>query len=211
MGRYVGPVCRKCRRSGMKLYLKGVRCETPKCSMDRPWRSKPPGDFSRRRRGRASAYSIRLREKQKLRWYYGVLERQFRRYFAEAGRGRGSTGEILLTLMERRLDNVIYRAGFSPSRSGARQMVNHGHILVNGRGVDIPSYKVKRGEKIRVVSRPASQALARACLEQQEDRVMPQWLALDPKALEIVVSALPSREDISMQIDEQLIVEFCSR
>ncbi len=210
MARYTGPVCRRCRRAGMKLYLKGLRCETAKCAIEKQWRNKPPGMHFWRRR-RQSEYGLRLREKQKLRWYYGVLERQFRRFFAEAARGKGSTGERLLTLMERRLDNVVYRLGFAPSRSAARQLVGHGHICVNGRRCDIPSRKVDLGDVIEVRDRKSSRDLVRRWIEAEEDRIVPDWLQADPERLRGEVRRLPTRDDVSLQVNEQLIVEFCSR
>jgi small subunit ribosomal protein S4 len=194
----------------MKLYLKGLRCETAKCAIEKQWRNKPPGQHFWQRR-RPSEYGLRLREKQKLRWYYGVLERQFRRFFAEATRSKGSTGEQLLILMERRLDNVVYRLCFAGSRSAARQLVNHGHVLVNGRRANIPSLKVELGDVIQIHDRKRSRDLARHWLEEEEGRVVPQWLAVDAEAMRGEVKALPSRDDVSIQVSEQLIVEFCSR
>jgi len=210
MARYTTPVCRRCRRAGMKLYLKGVRCETAKCPIEKQWRNKPPGMHFWQRR-RPSEYGVRLREKQKLRWYYGVLERQFRRFFDEAQRTKGSTGERLLILMERRLDNVIYRLGFTPSRKAARQLVNHGHVLVNDRRADIPSQKVKPGDVLQIRDRKASRDLVQQWLTEEEGRVVPQWLSADPANFRGEVKALPAREDVSIQVNEQLIVEFCSR
>jgi len=194
----------------MKLYLKGMRCETARCAIEKQWRNKPPGQHFWRRR-RPSDYAIRLREKQKLRWYYGVLERQFRRYFSEAARGKGSTGERLLVLMERRLDNVVYRLGFTPSRNAARQLVNHGHVHVNGRRAGIPSLKVKAGDVIQIRDKKTSRDLVQHWLTEEEGRVIPQWLEADPANLRGEVKALPAREDVSIQLNEQLIVEFCSR
>jgi len=210
MARYTTPVCRRCRRAGMKLYLKGVRCETAKCPIEKQWRNKPPGMHFWQRR-RPSEYGVRLREKQKLRWYYGVLERQFRRFFDEAQRTKGSTGERLLILMERRLDNVVYRLGFTPSRKAARQLVNHGHVLVNDRRADIPSQKVKPGDVLQIRDRKASRDLVQQWLTEEEGRVVPQWLSADPANFRGEVKALPAREDVSIQVNEQLIVEFCSR
>ena len=210
MARYTGPVCRRCRRAGMKLYLKGLRCETAKCAIEKQWRNKPPGMHFWRRR-RQSEYGVRLREKQKLRWYYGVLEKQFRRFFEEASRTKGSTGERLLVLMERRLDNVVYRLGFAPSRSAARQLVNHGHVLVNGRRTDIGSMKVNAGDVIQIRDAKRSRDLIRAYIESEEDRIVPQWLGADAEQFRGEVKALPTRDDVSIQINEQLIVEFCSR
>ncbi|MCX5656246.1 MAG: 30S ribosomal protein S4 [Planctomycetota bacterium] len=210
MARYTVPVCRKCRRAGMKLYLKGVRCETAKCPIEKQWRNKPPGMHFWQRR-RPSEYGVRLREKQKLRWYYGVLERQFRQFLAEAQRSKGSTGETLLVLMERRLDNAVYRLGFTPSRKTARQVINHGHIQVNGRTTNVPSLKVRAGDVIEVRNRKSSRALVGTWLVEEEGRMVPQWLSADQANFRGDVKALPSREDISLQINEQLIVEFCSR
>jgi len=210
MARYTEAVCRRCRRAGVKLYLKGVRCETAKCAIEKQWRNKPPGMHAWQRR-RPSEYGVRLREKQKLRWYYGVLERQFRRIFQEALRTKGSTGERLLILMERRLDNVVYRLGFTSSRNSARQLVSHGHITLNGRMVTIPSIKVKPGDVIAARNRQSSRDLIQAWLTEEEGRVVPLWLSCDPSQLRGEVKALPAREDVSLQLNEQLIVEFCSR
>jgi len=194
----------------MKLYLKGVRCETAKCAIEKQWRNKPPGMHFWQRR-RPSEYGLRLREKQKLRWYYGVLERQFRQFLAEAQRQKGSTGETLLTLMERRLDNTVYRLGFTPSRKAARQIISHGHILLNGRMTTISSQKVRPGDVIEVRDRKSSRDLVSTWLAEEEGRVVPPWLAADPAHFRGDVKALPSRDDVSLQINEQLIVEFCSR
>ena len=194
----------------MKLYLKGVRCETAKCPIEKQWRNKPPGMHFWRRR-RPSEYAIRLREKQKLRWYYGVLERQFRRFFEEAARGKGSTGERLLVLMERRLDNVVYRLGFAPSRSAARQLANHGHVHVNGRRAGIASAKLKAGDVVQIRDKKVSRNLVGQWITEEEGRVIPQWLEADVVNLRGEVKAMPSRDDVSIQLNEQLIVEFCSR
>jgi len=194
----------------MKLYLKGVRCETAKCPIEKQWRNKPPGQHFWQRR-RPSEYGLRLREKQKLRWYYGVLERQFRRFFDEAQRSKGSTGERLLILMERRLDNVVYRLGFAPSRKTARQIVNHGHILLNGKMTNIGSLKVKPGDVLQVRDRKGSRALVGTFLAEEEGRVVPGWLSADPGSFRGEVKSMPAREDVSLQLNEQLIVEFCSR
>jgi len=194
----------------MKLYLKGLRCETAKCAIEKQWRNKPPGMHFWRRR-RQSEYGVRLREKQKLRWYYGVLEKQFRRFFEEASRGKGSTGERLLVLMERRLDNVVYRLGFAPSRNAARQLILHGHVRVNGRRCNIGSRKVEVGDVIDIRDHKASRDLVRSWIEAEEDRVVPQWIQADPERFRGEVKALPTRDDVSIQINEQLIVEFCSR
>ena len=194
----------------MKLYLKGVRCETAKCAIEKQWRNKPPGMHFWRRR-RPSEYAIRLREKQKLRWYYSVLERQFRRFFEEAARGKGSTGERVLILMERRLDNVVYRLGFAPSRNAARQLVNHGHVHVNGRRANISSIKVEAGDVIQIRDKKVSRDLVGRWIAEEEGRVIPQWLEADATNLRGEVKVLPARDDVSIQLNEQLIVEFCSR
>lgn len=194
----------------MKLYLKGVRCETARCAIEKQWRNKPPGMHFWRRR-RPSEYAIRLREKQKLRWYYSVLERQFRRFFAEAARGKGSTGERLLILMERRLDNVVYRLGFAPSRNAARQLVNHGHVHVNGRRANISSMKVEAGDVIQIRDKKVSRDLVGRWIAEEEGRVIPQWLEADATNLRGEVKVLPARDEVSIQLNEQLIVEFCSR
>ncbi len=194
----------------MKLYLKGVRCETAKCAIEKQWRNKPPGMHFWRRR-RPSEYAIRLREKQKLRWYYSVLERQFRRFFEEAARGKGSTGERVLILMERRLDNVVYRLGFAPSRNAARQLVNHGHVHVNGRRANISSIKVEAGDVIQIRDKKVSRDLVGRWIAEEEGRVIPQWLEADATSLRGEVKVLPARDDVSIQLNEQLIVEFCSR
>ena len=194
----------------MKLYLKGTRCETAKCAIERQWRNQPPGMHAFRRRGKPSQYAIRLREKQKLRRYYGVLERQFRRTFREAAK-ETNTGEALLILMERRLDNVVYRLGFAPSRAAARQLVGHGHIILNGTRVTVPSILVRAGDVLRARDRDGTKSLIRVNLETASGRTLPQWLKLDPESLEAGIEAMPTREDVSIQINEQLIVEFCSR
>ncbi|HUS45209.1 MAG TPA: 30S ribosomal protein S4 [Phycisphaerae bacterium] len=210
MARYTGPVCRQCRRAGMKLYLKGERCETAKCPIEKQWRNKPPGMHFWRRR-RPSEYGLRLREKQKLRRYYGILERQFRRIFAEAARGKGSTGERLLVLMECRLDNVLYRLGFAPSRRAARQLVSHGHVLLNGRRTNMPGQKVRAGDRVEIRDRKSSRDLVQSWAGEGEGRMIPQWLEADPAQFRGEVKAMPTRDEISFQINEQLIVEFCSR
>jgi small subunit ribosomal protein S4 len=161
MARYTGPVCRKCRREGTKLFLKGTRCDTPKCAFER--REAPPG-LQSYRRPKLTDYGLHLREKQKVRNYYGVLERQFRKYFQRAERARGNTGEVLMSLLERRLDNVVHRLGMGLSRAEARQVINHGHILVNGRRVDVPSYLTRPGDQISVKARPKSTQKVQACL-----------------------------------------------
>ncbi len=201
-------VCRYCRREGMKLFLKGRRCLTDKCAFEK--RPYPPGQHGKTR-VRHSDYGIRLREKQKVKRIYGVSERQMKKYYKEASRKKGVTGEILLQLLERRLDNVIFRLNFALSRAQARQIVNHGHIYVNGRRVNIPSYLVKPGDRITVKNRESSRNLIKENLELCEDRPVPKWLELNKEKLEGKVVALPSREDIVIPVQEQLIVEFYSR
>jgi len=194
----------------MKLYLKGERCETAKCPIEKQWRNKPPGMHFWRRR-RPSEYGLRLREKQKLRRYYGILERQFRRIFAEAARGKGSTGERLLVLMECRLDNVLYRLGFAPSRRASRQLVSHGHVLLNGRRTNMPGQKVRAGDRVEIRDRKSSRDLVQSWAGVGEGRTIPQWLEADPAQFRGEVKAMPTRDEISFQVNEQLIVEFCSR
>ncbi len=212
MARYIGPVCRLCRREGEKLYLKGERCFTPKCAIER--RNYPPGQHGRElqfRRSRPSDYGLQLREKQKLRRIYGVLERQFRRYFEIAQRARGMTGALLLILLERRLDNVVYRLGFASSRAQARQLVRHGHFEVNGRKVDIPSYQVKPGDIIRVRDSSREKEYFKNIVERLEGHRPPAWLQLNPQDLSGQVLRLPVREEIDTRVQEHLIVEFYSR
>ena len=210
MSRYIGPVCRLCRREGIKLMLKGPRCETAKCPMEKQWRSNPPGMHAWRR-GKGSDYAIRLREKQKVKRYYSVYERQFMIYFRRAERLKENTGTALLQLLERRLDNVVYKSGFAPSRKGGRTMVGQGHIYVNGRRVNRPSYNVNQGDRITIKPSDKSKKLAKSNLEISEGRAQQPWLQVDPGNLEITVAALPSRDDVQIPIEEQLIVEMCSR
>ena len=209
MGRYIGPVCRLCRREGLKLMLKGVRCETAKCAMERQWRSKPPGMHTWRRR-KTTDYAVRLREKQKVKRYYGVLERQFLIYFRMAERARTNTGQALLSLLERRLDNVVWKLGFAPSHRAARQAIGHGHIYVNGRRLNRPSYLVRKSDRIGVKPSDRSRQFIRHVVGEGEVSLQP-WLQLDAKNLEGVVVALPTREDVQIPVEEQLIIEMCSR
>ncbi|MFY9296960.1 MAG: 30S ribosomal protein S4 [Clostridiales bacterium] len=208
MAKYTGSVCRLCRREGTKLYLKGDRCYSDKCAIDR--RPTAPGQHGQRRR-KASEYGLQLREKQKARRIYGVLEKQFERYYVQAERMKGITGENLLQLLERRLDNVVYRLGFASSRAQARQFVLHGHITVNGRRVDIPSYLVDEGDVIAVKESSASKMESFKALREGTDKVVVPWLQVDYDKLEATVSALPTREDIDVPIQEHLIVELYSR
>ncbi len=208
MARYTGPVCRLCRRDGLKLFLKGTRCDTTKCAIER--RDSPPGQ-QQSRRGKQTDYSLHLREKQKVKHYYGVLERQFRKYFQKAEHTKGNTGDALMTLLERRLDNVAHRLGFGSSRAAARQLVCHGHVTVNGKRVNVPSYLVRAGDVIRVKNRGKSLDLARGHME-MGNRKLPDFLSLSPSEVpEGVVGRLPAAEDISLPIQTQLIVELCSR
>jgi len=208
MGRITGPVCRLCRRDGLKLFLKGSRCDTPKCAFER--RATPPG-MVQKRRPKPTDYGLHLREKQKVKHYYGVLEAQFRTYFRRAERGTGNTGETLMTLLERRLDNVVHRVGFAQSRSAARQMVGHGHITVNGRRVDVPSYQVRPGDVVRVKNRKKSLQLAHASLSDFR-REVPDFLSRSEGAIpEVRVDRLPTSDDVSIPVQANLIIELCSK
>ncbi|MEE8171206.1 MAG: 30S ribosomal protein S4 [Phycisphaerae bacterium] len=209
MGRDLDPSCRKCRREGIKLMLKGMRCESAKCPMEKQGRSSPPGMHTMPRR-RTSAYGVRLREKQKVKRFYGIFEKQFRLYFDRAQHATGNTGEVLLSLLERRLDNVVYKAGFAPSRKAARISIVHGHFALNGRRVDKPSIQVRIGDRIGVKNRERSEKLIRSNLEERTAPVQP-WLNVEPKKLEVAVVALPSRDDVQIPVEGSLIVEFCSR
>jgi len=203
-----GPVCRLCRREGMKLFLKGDRCFKEKCAFER--RGYAPGQHGRRRT-KIQAYGVQLREKQKVKRMYGVLERQFRKYFAEAARRKGVTGSTLLQMLELRLDNVVYRLGFASSRAMARQLVAHGHIQVDGRKLDIPSALTKPGSIITLREKSRKNEDIRICLDTAQGRGIPGWLELDPEAFRGTVRQQPTREDITMPIQEQLIVELYSK
>ena len=208
MARYTGPVCRLCRRDGLKLFLKGNRCDTPKCAIER--RNSPPGQ-QQSRRGKQTDYGTHLREKQKVKHYYGVLERQFRRYFETAERTKGNTGDALMALLERRLDNVVHRLGFGLGRPAARQLVNHGHVTGNGKRVDVPSYLVRVGDVIRVKNRQKSLDLARGH-KAESHRDVPDFLSVTESDVpEGIVARLPAADDISLPVQTQLIVELCSR
>lgn len=189
--------------------LKGARCETAKCAMERQWRSNPPGMHTRRRR-KVGNYGIRLREKQKVKRYYGVFERQFMIYFRTAERSKGNTGEALLSLLERRLDNVVWKLGFAPSHRAARVLIVHGHVYINGRRLNRPGYLVRKGDRIAVKPSERSQKFVRQALGDGGPTVQP-WLQLDAQRLEGVVAALPAREDVQIPVEEQLIIEMCSR
>ncbi len=208
MARYTGSVCRQCRREGAKLFLKGDKCYSPKCTFN--VRPTPPGQHGQARQRKMSEYGIQLREKQKCRRAYGILENQFYRYFEKASNMRGVTGENLLSLLECRLDNVVYRLGLGASRPQARQTVLHGHIRVNGNKVNIPSYLVKEGDVITL--RDRSKELDHfKVLKEGTGRIIPKWLTFDPENLTAKVEATPRREDIDLTINEQLIVEYYSR
>ena len=209
MARYTGPVCRLCRRERMKLFLKGERCFKEKCAIER--RGYPPGQHGQRRGRKTVGYGIQLREKQKVKRIYGVLESQFRLYFQEADRRKGITGENLLQMLERRLDNVVYSLGFASSRAQARQLVRHGHVLVNGKKTSIPSYQVRAGQAIAVREGSRKNPQVQAALESAMGRGVPDWLALDAENFTGKVQSLPRREDIKLPIQEQLIVELYSR
>jgi small subunit ribosomal protein S4 len=210
MARYTGPVCKLCRREGIKLFLKGDRCFTPKCAVDPNRRPYPPGPQSTRRR-KVSEYGTQLREKQKARHTYGVLERQFRRHYAEADRRAGSTGENLLRILEMRLDNIVFRLGFAESRAQARQLVTHGHITVEGRKLDIPSYETKVGQVIGVMARSRELEYFKALAEVLRRRDIPGWLSLDVAGMSGRILSAPSRPEIDANLQEQLIVEYYSR
>jgi len=210
MGRYLGPSCKYCRREGMKLMLKGIRCETAKCPIEKKQRNLAPGMHGWRR-GRASEYAVRLREKQKVKRYYGLLERQFMMYFHKAERIKGNTGETLLQLLERRLDNVVYKLNFAPSRKAARQLITHGHIYVNGCKVDISGYTTKVGDRIAIKGSEKSVKEVKQQLESNPNFTTQSWLQLDREKPEAAVVTLPTRADVQIPVEEQLVVEFCSR
>lgn len=208
MARYNGPVCRLCRRDGMKLFLKGSRCDTPKCAFER--RDTPPG-MHQFRRGKMTDYGVHLREKQKVKHYYGVLERQFRGYYARASRSKGNTGDVLMSLLERRLDNAVHRLGFGQSRAQARQLICHGHILVNGGRVDVSSYQLRPGDVIQVKNRKKSLQAVQANLAELE-RDVPEFLSrVDGPIPEGRINRLPEVDDVSIPVQTQLIVELCSK
>lgn len=209
MGRYTGPACRLCRREGMKLFLKGARCYMAKCAIDQ---GRPaPGMHGARRARKTSEYGLQLREKQRLRRQYGMQEGQFRRVFHEALRREGVTGEIMLQLIETRLDNVIYRLGFASSRRAARQYVLHGHVTINGHAANVPSMQVKAGDVVEVRNRPRSRDLATRSLEAATSQQTPAWLSVDRKAFRGELLCLPTREQIAPVVNEQAIVELYSR
>lgn len=209
MGRYVGPACRICRREGMKLFLKGTRCNMAKCPVEtgRP----SPGMHGQRRGKKLSDYGMQLREKQRLRRQYGMQEKQFRRFFRKALKKRGVTGETLLQMLETRLDNVIYRLGFAPSRRAARLMVTHGHVRVNGRNADIPSMILRPGMTVQVKENNRSREMGTRSRELCGSREIPAWIAFDEKNFSGQIIRLPTRDEIAPVVNEQLVVELYSK
>ena len=208
MARYTGADCKHCRREKTKLFLKGAKCDSPKCPIDiRPY---PPGEHGRNR-PRESEYLLQVREKQRARRVYGVLEKQFRNYYKEATRGRGKTGDNLLQILESRLDNVVFRAGFAKSRDMARQLVGHGHILVNGHRVDIPSYRVSENDVVEVTAKSLELTPMIIARAEAGERTVPAWLEVMPDQMRILVHQLPVRTQIDTQVQEQLIVEYYSK
>lgn len=209
MARYINAVCRLCRREGEKLFLKGTKCATEKCPVVK--RSYQPGQHGQGRRQKPSNYGLQLREKQKVKRIYGVLEKQFRRYFAIASKSKGVTGKVLLQLLERRLDNAIFRLGWASSRAQARQIVRHNFIYVNSKRVNIPSYLINKDEVIQVKPKDNAQKKVREIIGLTKDRTVSAWLELDPQELKAKVLRLPEKDDIQQQIQEQLIVELYSK
>jgi small subunit ribosomal protein S4 len=209
VARYVDAVCRLCRRENVKLFLKGDRCLSDKCAINK--RNYAPGLHGQRRRTKLSEYGLQLREKQKVKRTYGLMESQFRSYFQKAARTQGVTGINLLVLLERRLDNVVYRMGFADSRAQARQLVRHGHMRVNGRRVNIPSFLIKQGDAVEPREKSRNLDVIRGNMEHIGQKQIPEWLHVDATAMRGVVQTLPSRDDITMPIQEQLIVELYSK
>jgi small subunit ribosomal protein S4 len=209
LARYIEASCRLCRRENLKLFLKGDRCYTDKCAFER--RSYAPGQHGQRRGGKVSDYGIQLREKQKVKRIYGIFENQFRRYYHKAERQKGITGTNLLILLERRLDNIVYRMGFASSRDQARQLVRHNHFAVNGSKVTIPSFQVKSGDMIEVKEKSRKIPVIQEAMETVVRREIPPWLEVDIDNFRGVVKAFPSREELTMPINEQMIVEFYSK
>ena len=208
MARDRSPKCKQCRREGMKLFLKGERCLTEKCAIER--RSYPPGEHGRGRI-KQSEYLLQLREKQKARRYYGLLEKQFRNYYEKASKQQGITGELLLRMLELRLDNVVYRLGFAASRSQARQLVRHGHFQVNGRPTNIPSFQLKPGDRVEVREGRRSREPFKLAKESLKSHQAPEWLTVDAATLSGTISTSPSRDQMPLDLNEQLVVEFYSR
>jgi small subunit ribosomal protein S4 len=209
MARYSGPDCKLCRREKTKLFLKGAKCDSPKCPIEiRPY---PPGEHGRIRARENNDYLLQVREKQKARRIYGVLERQFNNYYKEAARTRGRTGEAMLQILESRLDNVVYRAGFAKSRDMARQLVGHGHVLVNGRKVNIPSYRVRESDIVEITEKSRELTPFVVARAEAGERTVPAWLEVIPDRMRILVHSLPSRAQIDTLVQEQLIVEYYSK
>ena len=209
MARNLGSVCRQCRREGMKLFLKGDRCYADKCAFER--RPYSPGQHGQRRRRKLSDYGLQLREKQRAKQMYGILERQFRKYFHIADRMKGVTGDNLILLLERRLDNMIYRMGFARSRNQARQLVRHGHFAINGKRTNIPSYLIRQGDTVSIIERSQKVTSIVESMEAVERRGVPEWLMLEKDRHQAKVMAYPTREQLSIPIQEQLIVELYSK
>ncbi|HMK55934.1 MAG TPA: 30S ribosomal protein S4 [Dissulfurispiraceae bacterium] len=208
MARYTGPLCRLCRREGEKLFLKGTRCHTEKCGVER--RKYAPGQHGQSR-GKLSDYGLQLREKQKVRRIYGIMERQFRLYFEKASRMKGVTGEVLLQLLERRLDAAVFRMGFAANRREARQLVKHGHFLVNGRSSDIPSHLLRPGDSVQVKESSKENSTIAESLSVAEHRGVPGWIQFDAAALRGTFVRVPTRDEIQLPVQEQLIVELYSK
>ncbi|MEW5744712.1 MAG: 30S ribosomal protein S4 [Nitrospirota bacterium] len=208
MARYTGPLCRQCRREGEKLFLKGTRCYTEKCAVER--RKYPPGQHGQNR-GKLSDYGVQLREKQKARKIYSIMEDQFRHYFEKASRMKGITGEVLLQLLERRLDNAVYRMGFALNRREARQLVRHGHFLVNGRKTDVPSFLLRPGDTVEVGEGSKQLQAIADSLSMAEHRGYPEWVEVDPQGLKGKFIRVPTREEMQLPLQEQLIVELYSK
>ena len=209
MARYIDAVCRLCRREAEKLFLKGPRCSSPKCPISK--RSYAPGQHGQKNRPKLSNYGLQLREKQKVKRIYGVLERQFRKYFKIASKSKGVTGKVLLQLLERRLDNVIFRLGWGVSRAAARQIVRHNFVYVNSRRVNIPSYLIAQDDIIQIKAKENAQKKVKENIELSSDRTAPAWLELDPQELKAKILRLPEKDDITSPIQEQLIVELYSK
>lgn len=209
MGRYTDASCRLCRREGLKLFLKGIRCASPKCAISR--RQYPPGQHGQGRRSKLSNYGTQLREKQKVKRIYGVREQQFRRYFSIAELSKGVTGKILLQILERRLDNVLFQGHFATSRPEARQIARHRNVLINGKSVNIPSYLLEKDDVISVGHKEEWKKRVRKNLDISKDRQLPDWVQLDQENLNLKISRLPEKEDLQFAIQEQLIVELYSK
>lgn len=209
MARYTGPVCKLCRREKQKLFLKGVKCFTEKCPVER--KNYPPGQHGLSRRAKVSDYSIQLREKQKVKRTYGILETQFRNYFELASRQKGRTGENLVKLLERRLDNIVYRSGLAPSRKAARQLILHKHFRINGKAVNIPSFLLRAGDTIQVKDNSKQVKVFHESMKKVKDDMLPAWLQVDKSALKGTLLAIPERIDIPFNANEQLIVELYSK